>query len=495
MFASAELGHCIDAATYEAATGELRADLLDAQMDLLQQAPCAVVVLISGMEGSGKGETANLLNSWFDPRYVVTRAFGPRSEEERERPFMWRFWRALPAKGRVGLFLGSWYTWPLQGRVHGQLRQAALDQHIDEINRFEAMLANEGVLLLKFWLHLSKDAQQRRLKSLAASKATRWRVTDEDIWQRDHYDRFRRVARHTLRLSSTGRVPWLVVEAEDSAYRALTIGRAVLDAMRRRLDGSAASSSPISLPPLPPPALDQKTVLDALDLTQSLGKKAYAKELARWQGRLAELSRHPKFAHHSLVVVFEGADAAGKGGAIRRVVGALDARQVDIVPVAAPSEEERAQPYMWRFWRHVPRLGRVVLFDRSWYGRVLVERVEKFCSESDWLRAYAEINDFEDQLTRHGAVVVKFWLQISNEEQLQRFKAREQTRFKRFKITEEDWRNREKWDDYRAAVCDMVDRTSTGAAPWVLVEAEDKRFSRIKVLKTLCKRLEAALED
>ncbi len=195
------------------------------------------------------------------------------------------------------------------------------------------------------------------------------------------------------------------------------------------------------------------------------------------------------------MLVFEGSDAAGKGGSIRRLTAAMDARHYQIVPIAAPTEEERDQPYLWRFWRHVPRTGRVTIFDRSWYGRVLVERVEGYCREEDWLRAYAEINDFEDQLEDDGALVVKFWLQISADEQLRRFKEREQTDFKRFKITAEDWRNRDKWDDYLTAACDMIDRTSTDIAPWTLVEANDKNFARIKVLRTVCERIEAALAD
>jgi polyphosphate kinase 2 (PPK2 family) len=196
----------------------------------------------------------------------------------------------------------------------------------------------------------------------------------------------------------------------------------------------------------------------------------------------------------SVVGVFEGNDAAGKGGAIRRVTGALDARGYQTISVAAPTEEERAQPYLWRFWRHIPRRGRLAIFDRSWYGRVLVERVEGFCSKTDWMRAYGEINDFEAQLTRHNIAVVKFWLTISKDEQLRRFKEREKIGFKRFKITEEDWRNREKWGEYEHAVCDMVDHTSTEISPWTLVEANDKNFARIKILKTLCDRIEAALK-
>lgn len=196
----------------------------------------------------------------------------------------------------------------------------------------------------------------------------------------------------------------------------------------------------------------------------------------------------------STIIMFEGADAAGKGGSIRRITQAVDARIYNITPIAAPTEEERAQPYLWRFWRHIPAKGRLAIFDRSWYGRVLVERVEGFCSEQDWMRAYAEINDFEEQLTQNGILLLKFWLQISPEEQLRRFEEREQISFKRYKITEEDWRNRKKWDQYQTAVCDMVDRTSTEECPWVLVEANDKNYARIKILRELCERLEKKLD-
>ncbi len=240
--------------------------------------------------------------------------------------------------------------------------------------------------------------------------------------------------------------------------------------------------------------LDHRTVLSELNLGQRLSEKRYETELAQWQARLAELVRDPRFKNRALVCAFEGADAARKGGAIRRIGAALDARQYQVIPVAAPTEEERAQPYLWRFWRHLPRKGRITIFDRTWYGRVLVERVEGFCTEHDWLRAYTEINDFEHELADSGVMVVKFWLQITQEEQLARFKAREEIAFKRFKITQEDWRNREKWDDYQQAVCDMVARTSTGNAPWTLVEANDKNFARVKILRTLCERVEAELQ-
>ncbi len=493
MFESAELGHTIDKETFKKEVPVLRAALLDVQFDVLQKKEFPVVILISGVDGSGKGETINLLYSWMDPRHISTLSFAAPSDEEISRPPMWRYWRALPPKGKIGIFAGSWYSQPITDRISGEMRQSELDERLDDINRFEAMLVNEGALVLKFWFHLSKDGQKKRLKALEKDPRTAWRVTPESYDRLKTYDKLQDVAGHVLRVTNTAKAPWIIVEGTDDAYRSLTVGHIVLEAMKRRL------AQPHQEVPVAPPiihSIDQKNVLSELDLGQRLGKKDYEDELARYQGRLAELVRDPRFTgKHSLVLVFEGSDAAGKGGSIRRVATAMDARQYQIIPIAAPTEEERAQPYLWRFWRHLPRKGRVAIFDRSWYGRVLVERVEGFCSEADWLRAYAEINDFEHQMAAAGTVVIKFWLQISAEEQLRRFQERQDTEFKRFKITDEDWRNRERWDDYVGAVCDMVDRTSTGLAPWTLVEANDKNFARVKVIKTICQRLEAVLKE
>jgi AMP-polyphosphate phosphotransferase len=492
VFESAELGHKIDKVTYDAEVPRLREALLDAQFDLAQQAKFPVIILIGGVDGAGKGETVNLLNEWMDPRHIEAHAMDEPSDEERERPPMWHFWRALPPKGKIGIFFGSWYTDPIIQRVMGQTKPARLSQSIEQINRFEKMLTDEGALVLKFWFHLSKEVQRKRLKSLEKDPKTRWRVTDTD-WERFKlYDKFRKVSEYTLRETSTGEAPWIVVEGEDFRYRGMTVGKILLDAIRKRLDHPAKPAQP-NVAPLQAP-LDKLDVLDKLNLSQKLSKKVFDSELEKYQGKLNLLTRDPKFRKLSVIAVFEGSDAAGKGGAIRRVTGALDARYCRIIPIAAPTEEERAQPYLWRFWRHIPRTGRVTIFDRSWYGRVLVERVEKLCSENDWMRAYSEINDFEEQLAASNTILVKFWLAITKDEQLRRFREREKIGFKRFKITEEDWRNREKWDDYERAVCDMVDRTSTEIAPWTLVEANDKNFARIKVLKTLCLRIEAAMK-
>ena len=493
MFDSANLDHRIDKAEYAREEPQLREALLQAQYDLMGNGRFPVLILIAGVEGAGKGETVNLLNAWMDPRHIHAHAFPEPSDEERERPPIWRYWRALPPKGRIGMFFGAWHTTPIVQRVHGAITAGEFEAAIDEILRFERMLVDEGVLLLKYWFHLSRKQQKKRLSELEKDPDTRWRVTELEWKYFDMYDKFVRVCEPFLRRTSTGEAPWIVVPGADPHYRSLTVGRHLLAAMRERLEEKPVERLPDRNPPLLPPA-DKLTVLRALTLDQPLAREDYERELLHWQGRLNRLSRHPRFRKHSVVVVFEGNDAAGKGGAIRRVTQALDARFYHNVPVAAPTEEERAQPYLWRFWRHVPRRGRFVIFDRSWYGRVLVERVEGYCAEPDWMRAYSEINDFEQQLVGSGIVVVKFWLTIGRDEQLKRFEERERTAFKRFKITEEDWRNRDKWDAYETAVCDMVDRTSTSIAPWTLVEANNKYYARIKVLSTLCREIETALE-
>jgi len=331
------------------------------------------------------------------------------------------------------------------------------------------------------------------MRELADDPLTRWRVTRDDRTRARIYAKSHDLWEHLLRETSIAEAPWYVVEGADERYRSLTVGKILLEALERTI--AAKKPQPMHTPTPPAPAvIDNVKLIRDLDLTQKVSEKKYDKGVERFQGRLAELTRSKRFAEQSLILVFEGADAAGKGGAIRRVAASLDARQYAIVPVAAPSEEERAHPYLWRFWRQIPAKGEIVIFDRSWYGRVLVERVEGYCTPSDWMRAYDEINQFEEQLVDAGAIVIKFWLQISKEEQLRRFREREKTAFKRFKITPDDWRNRKKWGAYEAAICDMVDRTSTEIAPWTLVEAEDKYFARLKIFRTIIHRLEAALD-
>jgi polyphosphate:AMP phosphotransferase len=493
MFESAELGHQIDKETYKQEVPLLREALLDAQYDLSESRKFPVVILISGVDGAGKGETANKLNEWMDPHHIRTYAYGTPSDEESERPHMWRYWRTLPPKGGIGIYFGSWYTDPISHRAYGKIKDAELTGALDEVVRFEKMLTDEGALVLKFWFHLSRERQRERIAKLESDPLTRWRVSRQDKKHLKMYDDFRAISEHVLRETSTANAPWIIVEGMDANYRNLTVGKHILQAVRERLKQTAQTQAP-SAPPLML-SVDNTNLLSRLDLSKSLDNQKYGKKLETYQGQLNLLTRDPRFEKISVLCVFEGSDAAGKGGSIRRITQAIDARIYNIIPIGAPSDEDRAQPYLWRFWRHIPRLGKLAVFDRSWYGRVLVERVEKFCSEYDWMRAYSEINDFEEQLARKNFIIVKFWLQISKDEQLRRFEERQNIPFKRFKITDEDWRNREKWEAYENAVCDMIDRTSTAESPWTIIEANDKNYARIKVLQTLCERIKAALPD
>ena len=493
MFESAEIDHVIDKATFDAEEQVLREALLEAQYALREQGRLAVIILINGIEGAGKGETVKLLNEWMDPRLIQVSTFDQQTDEELARPAAWRYWRQLPPKGRIGIFFGNWYSQMLQGRVHGDLKKDELSGAIEGALGLEQMLCNEGTLIFKFWFHLSKKQMLTRLEALQDDPLHSWRLSPLDWQQSKTYDKFVRAGEDVLRRTSRDYSPWYIVAGADADYRSLTVGRILLEGLQAALRGTGERAPLPHATPLMT-RTDQRSLLDSLDMSLSLAKADYREQLTREQARLSQLMRDKRMRRHALVAVFEGNDAAGKGGAIRRVAAALDPRQYRIVPVAAPTEEERAQPYLWRFWRHIPARGKFTVFDRSWYGRVLVERVEGFCEPADWLRAYGEINDFEEQLSNAGVVLVKFWLAIDEETQLARFREREANPVKRFKITEEDWRNREKWSQYREAVGDMVDRTSTRLAPWTLIEANDKPYARVKVLRTINDALEAAFE-
>lgn len=496
MFEVAELGHSLSKKEYNEKVPPLRTALLTVQ-ERLKDANFPVVVLVSGVDGAGKGHTVNLLNEWFDPRYLRTFAFGAMSDEERDRPEFWRFWQALPPKGHVGLYVGSWYSHPIAQRVVGEFNDAELDGHLLRIKNFEKELVDDGALVIKIWLHLSKDAQKKRLKRLEKNPETAWRVSKQDKKHLKLYDSFRSIAERTLRDTSTGDAPWIIVEGSDEYYRGITVGQYILDSLTKRMDQHDAIHHENAPPPsseVLPVITRDLTLLSHLDMTQSLTKKSYQTQLEKYQGKLNKLARAAHEQDISSVIVMEGWDAGGKGGLIRRMIPALDARNYQIIPVAAPTDEERAHHYLWRFWRHIPRAGRVTMYDRSWYGRVLVERVEGFASHDEWMRAYAEINDFEEQLTEHNTVLLKFWLHIEQEEQLRRFKEREKISYKQYKITDEDYRNRERWNEYEHAVNDMVERTSTEYAPWDMIEGNDKRFARIKAIKLFCERLERALD-
>jgi polyphosphate:AMP phosphotransferase len=492
MFETAELGHKVDKETYDREAPEVRAALLEVQRELAL-ADISVVVIVTGVGGAGKSETVNLLLEWLDARGIQTHAMRKPSSEEKQRPPMWRFWRELPQKGRMGIFFGGWYAQPILERVFDRETKAELDMALDRIVELEQMLNREGVLVVKFWLHLSKKEQKKTIERLEADPRQRWRLFKRDWRLFRRYDAYRSVGEHVLRRSGSAEAPWSIVEGSDRRYRNLTVARVLLNAVKDRLEQAKACPPPKPEPVhLQPP---EKNVINSLDMSQTLEPGAYKDALMEAQGELSQLVRRLGKEKRSLILVFEGPDAAGKGGAIRRLTAAMDARDYQVITVAAPTDEERAHPYLWRFWRHLPPVGQVTVYDRSWYGRVLVERVEGFAQPDQWQRAFEEINAFEEQLAEAGTIVVKFWLAITPDEQLKRFQDRQATSYKQYKLTPEDWRNRDRWESYEAAACEMVEKTGTEAAPWVLVEANNKEWARVKILKAVNKCVKAAFGE
>ena len=483
---------------YDARIPRLREQLVQLQVQL-KDAPFKVLLILAGVEGAGRGDLLNTLSGWLDPRGLETFSFHEPSDEERERPLMWRFWRCLPARGRIGIYPGSWYTETMREEARSKKQLDELAHELDRIRHFEKLLADDGTLIIKVWLHLSKAAQRKRLKLLESDEHTSWRVTPEHWRHHRIYDRLARLSAHILAETHRPHAGWTIIDGADARTRNVRVCELLLSRFhehvqrRRRLPrhqhGQPTKQASL---PLRPSGVRR---LQALPLDQSLSAEEYEAKREKWLGRLNRVIRTARSLKRSVVFVFEGWDAAGKGGAIRRLSSAIDARDYRVIPVAKPSDEEKAHHYLWRFWRHVPRAGLVTIYDRSWYGRVLVERLEGFATDAEWKRAYSEINDFEEQLVAHGIVLVKFWLHLSKDEQLRRFREREETAYKRHKINEEDWRNRRKWAGYEIAIGDMLALTDSPVAPWHLIPANNKRYARLQVLKTACKQIESALGE
>ena len=494
MFETAELGQKLDKERYSTRVPELRQALVRKQFDL-RRAKFPVIVIISGDDRPACNELLNVLRSWTDPRYVEVNTFPVPTDEEVERPVFWRYWRCLPARGWIGMFLRGWTMQPIVMRLIGSLDDQQFEHWLDHARRFERSLTADGALLLKFWLHLPESEFHKRVKAAKKAPHKVWRSGKYDKRIYNNYDLARELMERAIRKTSTGPNPWQLVESTDSRYRNLTVAEKILESVTRRLaqQDSSSETPPQSAVVVPPPqTADSVTVLDTVDLSKNLPPEQSSAELDRWKSKLFRQAHKAAERDVSTVLVFEGWDAAGKGGIIRRLIQAMDATLYRVVPIGAPTEDELAHHYLWRFWRQLPRAGRVAIFDRSWYGRVLVERVEGLATEAEWSRAYPEINDFEEQLVEHGIVLLKFWLQIDAEEQLRRFKDREATPFKQFKITQDDWRNRDRWNDYELAANDMIARTSTEYARWNLIPANDKRWARVEVIKTVCRAMTLA---
>jgi polyphosphate kinase 2 (PPK2 family) len=456
-----------------------------------------VIVALEGWDAAGKGRLINRLTQALDPRGFKVYATSAPNEVERFYPWLWRFWLKIPPEGRFSVFDRSWYGRVLVERMEGLITEPQWQEAYDEIVQFEHQLADSGVVIVKFWLHIARKEQKLRLKAMEKDPALSWKAGKEEWRQNEDYDKWLLAVEEMLERTGTAWAPWTVVEATQNRFARVKVFETVLSALEHELDrrGAAPAKKPEPMPEPQDSPTTQQTILDQLDLSLTLEENDYDKQLDELQERLFEIEHRLYLARIPAVIVYEGQDAAGKGGNIKRLTRGLDPRGYEVIPIAAPTDEEKARHYLWRFWRAIPKAGHITIFDRSWYGRVLVERVEGFCSEDEWRRAFREINEFERHLVDYGTVIVKFWLQIDRQEQIQRFKARQENPYKQWKITDEDWRNRDKWKQYKTAVVDMLQKTSTTYAPWTILEANCKRYARIKALKTVAEALERALEN
>ncbi len=465
---------------------------------LARSAGVPVIVVFEGWDAAGKGTIINRLTQAIDPRGFKVHSVLPPNETERFHPWMWRFWTKLPAAGEWAICDRSWYRHVLEDYLEGAIDKHEVPQAREDIRQFEQELSDSGAVIVKFWLHISKREQKKRFKQLLDSRATAWKVGKAERRQHRHYDQWLPAVEEMIVQTNSAAAPWTIVAASQRRFARVTAFRTLIAAVREALAQRAASS------PLPPSGEGQGvgvddagppagTILGRVDSSLSIDREAYEVQREELNQRLLKAEHELYIARIPAVICYEGWDAGGKGGNIKRLTLGLDPRGYEVVPIAAPTKEEKAHHYLWRFWRCIPKAGHITIFDRTWYGRVLVERVEGFCSEADWKRAYDEINQFERQLTDFGAVLVKFWLQIDAAEQLRRFQERQNTPYKQWKITDEDWRNREKRPLYEPAVDEMLRRTSTPHAPWTILEANCKYYARIKALRTVAEALEKAV--
>ena len=495
MLEKIDLSKKVDKKTYRRVMDEA-----EEKLGLLQReckdAGIPVILVFEGMGAAGKGVQINRLIQALDPRGFDVYACDRPTEDEQMRPFLWRYWTKTPAKGRIAVFDRSWYRSVQVDRFDGLTPEDKLGDAYQDILSFEKQLCDDGTVIMKFFLYIDKDEQKKRFKKLEGSKETSWRVTDEDWNRNKDFDRYLKMNEEMLEKTDTDYAPWVIIEAVDKDYAALKIVSTVMDRLEYELEHRRPEDEKTAQ------RQESKTrerfkngVLSGIDLSKSLTEEEYKTRLKKLQKRLAELHSELYRLRIPVVIGFEGWDAGGKGGAIKRLTSNLDPRGYRVNPTAAPNDIEKVHHYLWRFWNSVPKAGHIAIFDRTWYGRVMVERIEGFCSETEWRRAYQEINEMESHMANAGAVVLKFWLHIDKDEQDRRFRERQANPAKQWKITDEDWRNREKWDQYEEAVNEMLIRTSTTYAPWIVVEGNDKRYARVKVLQTVVDALEKKVKE
>lgn len=477
-----------------------------AELGLLQRslkaAGVPVIILFEGLDAAGKGTQINRLIQALDPRGFDVYAGSKPTEEELMRPFLWRFWTLTPEKGRIAVFDRSWYRKVLIDRFEKVTKKKELPEAYQDIKSFEKQLSDDGTVIIKLFLHISREEQKKRFKKLEDSKETAWRVSERD-WQRNReYDRYLQINEEMLEKTDAEYAPWTIIEATDKDYAALKILNCVTDRLAEELKRLNTKKEEADSPE--PVARDEASqdekrykngVLSGIDWSKYLSRDEYKEKLDKLQKRLEFLHSEIYRLRIPVVLGFEGWDAGGKGGAIKRLTSHLDPRGYQVCPTASPNDIEKKHHYLWRFWNHVPKAGHIAIFDRTWYGRVMVERIEGFCTEGEWKRAYQEINEMEAHMANAGAVILKFWMQIDKDEQERRFKERMENPEKQWKITDEDWRNREKWDQYEVAVNEMLVRTSTTYAPWIVVEGNDKLYARVKVLQTVVDALEEKIRQ
>ena len=467
---------------------ELRARLV-AQQQLLREKKLPVIVLVEGWAAAGKGSLIRELISEIDPRFfnVVSPQVLPENEDR--YPFLYQYAGAIPENGKIMFYDSGWMEGAVRKWLRRDITKKEYKDRIREVIEFERQLRDGGYLILKLFLHIDRDEQRKRIAILRESRETEWRVSADDIWQHRQYKAFEEA--YDEFMEETGKpIAWHVIDSSDrrrAAHDALELLVSMID---KGLEEGRYVGDPFkeSFP------LVKMQKLSEVDLSPTVEDEEYKKELKRLQDRLGELHNIVYRKRIPVILCYEGWDAAGKGGNIRRVARPLDPRGLDVMPIASPEPHELARQYLWRFWTRLPRSGHFCIFDRTWYGRVMVERLEGFCSEKDWKRAYNEINEFERQLTDWGAVVLKFWIHIDQDTQLARFTDRQNTPEKQWKLTEEDWRNREKWPQYEEAVDEMLQKTSTENAPWFIIESNDKKYARLRTLKIIIKALEKAID-
>ncbi len=466
-------------------------DALATKQTAIKEHKLPVLVVLDGWGTAGKGSVLGRIIRNIDPRFFQVETMDRETEDEKRKPFLYRYFIRIPEAGKYKFLDGSWMDEAIGDYIQGKQKKSAYKKRVESICRFERQLTDQGYLVLKFFFHIGRKEQKKRIEELLADKNTSWRVSGDDLWQNKNYAKYKEVYDEYMTATNLPSAPWHLIDAKNKRWAELQVLEILLEGIDHALTDTKSVKAAEGLKKdddlfkiLPIPKLSE------IPLDLSLPKDEYQKELDVCQKRLKELHNIIYRKKIPVIIAYEGWDAAGKGGNIKRITGALDPRGFEVHPIASPEPHEKARHYLWRFWNRLPKTGHIAIFDRTWYGRVMVERLEGFCSESDWKSAYHEINEFEKELSDWGAIIIKFWVQIDQDVQLQRFTDRQNTPEKRWKITEEDWRNREKWDQYEAAVDEMLQKTNTAYAPWVILESNDKKYARIKALKTVIDAIE-----